>query len=368
MITININKLHNLLHAKGNTINPLVTMPPISLSSLHQHSPSGSMQELPANFAPILDILASASLLCQMVISEAGQGAQTYALYSTPDSRSAGMWLGEISDVAFYSEYEIRQLIYSRFKMEPSAGTKTVFENILSLDEAFVLAVLIDLQLKESEYPLNGGGFSTNRILSSARSFEGTARGLPVGGLNPGQGNFRENTFTSFVFSLTWRCPASDAQIQESLAKLASSGLLISSGTGWDLSPTIKSFIGNFSRFNQIAALNKSYENDGLIETEDVLLAVNAGQVLLAAQPSAGDWVKLAGYSALSMKPFIDNFFTRPVFKKIVPQQENSPRAGASISNAQKKRSSMTFPLIALTISLVVMLCGCGLLAAGLFG
>ncbi len=383
--TIRMNELRSLLELRGGKVGPLAAMPPLSFSaktdipmdalrSKGLVDPSG---QISPSIRPTLEVIAEADSLTQIILSESEGEVTTHIIYYTPDQRSTGLRVDDAGQIAIRSVKELKRYLFPFFSNDHSSATSVAFTYRLIPDDAFVLAALIDLIRMdynkkkldgtfESEYPIKTILDALNDLDRIYSHTPDQTDALIKIAPSPDR---RISILLSALIS--YRSQTRN-DIQESLARLVTAGLVTTTQTGWVLTPEISTFARNLIRANQATYMGKHSVVEGILETEDMLIIAEGGSYLsFCTRSQTDDQVNLTGYSKLSREAFLGEFFDHPLeaLKQTLPElprpnKIHGNRPKDPLPSTRKRFTwSVGLALILAAVSLCMVVCGCGLVA-----
>lgn len=364
METSKLQDIQLFLAKKGGDISPLATLPPLSYFSNQVDSSVDFSIKSDGLISQAVDTVIVSDQLFHLMLMNKDRSLQSFALYSAPGGENIRLHIDESAQVTFLNEQEYIQKILDNFESSDSNDTKKEISRSLTIEEACVLSVLIDLTQASKEKGKASKSLSAKCI--SSTTVLKTITGLKKKTVAGFEHVPVTQSISTLLFYLVYRQSISKAQIQNALSSLESKGLVTSNEKGWLLSPEFSSHCFDTSKENRIIALNKGNVVDGLIETEDAYLILgDVSTLLIKISFDQGNNLEWTYYSSFSLKTYITDFFKVPSVNVNQNQQASHSKPGFTdkAELPQKNSTRKWTAIIGLIISLLIMTCGCCLLA-----
>lgn len=351
-----LNELRALLQNRKEQVSPLASLAPLShlpagkdVTLLDRHTPglAGASGKLLPEFSQAVEVISQANRLNKAIVSQPDGSLRHFLLYFAAGQKPQGVLVEENGQALLCDERRWLESLLTFFPESVSASVKA-FSQTLSPAEALVWCALMDAQ---------AGNETSGASLVDVTA---TLAGLPQAQSEDTGQDALKSPLAKLLMGLLACEPPDAQQVVESLTRLGQMGLALQIQERWKVNSQAAAF--RWTGASQAAYISKFALMDGIPVSAELLLVSGNGCLALLHDPASEDQVEVSGYSSLSMKTFLNDFFSHRMDSPgTTPSQPAAERGSQKKVTASKFTGKFWLAILLGLISLCVACSGCGL-------
>jgi hypothetical protein len=347
---VSLNDLRAVLQNRKEKVSPLASLAPLSCVPAGQDVTGlgkRAADQLLPEFSQAIEVISCADRLNKITLMQPDGSLKYYLLYSDAGQKSQGLLVEENGQALLCDESHWLESLLTFFPESASTSVKA-FSQTLSPADALVLCTLMDAQ-SGKETP----GTSPHEMAA-------ILAGLPQAQSEEAGQDVLKNPLAKLLMGLLACEPPNAQQVVESLTRLGKTGLALQTQGGWIANSQATAF--RWTGTSRAAYISKFALIDGIPASAELLLVSGNGWLAFIYAPQSEDQVEVSAYSSLSVKAFLNDFFShRMEIPRTISSQPAAERGQQKKVTANKFTGKFWLMILLSLLSLCVACSGCGL-------
>lgn len=370
MTTLCKEELKSYLCSYGPVTNPLLSLPPVSMSETTLKNENAPVQYPPDSLKGFIELILHADELFQIFCFSRDHGAQTYALFSLQGRRKCGYLADESgSGVTLLDRADLIKQIGLDFVQHDANETREVKKITISAGQAMILAILLDIfKTKNTSSSAETVGVTRAEINKVLRSFVGEKDQTASSSAKPAK--IENYPLTMMVSTISSMDILENEAVSEILDSLVASKLVSSTGKTWKPEPDISIFSLDPEADRVLLSLNHTSNLDGLIDTTDAYLVINQAPGTAFFVRNTSEGMEWTAFSPLGVVQYLEYFLqgaTSRTGTNGIVNAGVSEHSRSAVQNKKVKGKISPVLIAVLILSVLTMLCSCTAMSFGLF-